>query len=144
MLRFFSVNHLYFIVYVFDRQKKTINNEIWQFFSYSIAVIGILSTIQLILALQPSQKYSLTIIHALENVLDRSYGKSTSTVFITVESSLTKSNGPSPYEMAGDVMRLNSERITMAYVMGNKIPARYSRSPRIHNVFIVDSYESFR
>lgn len=100
-------------------------------------------------ALHPSQSYSSTIIHALENILDRFNSKIASTVFITVQSSLAKSNGPNPYEMAGDLMRLKSEQITMLYVMGNEVhynktPVRYSRSLRFHNVFIVDTYESFR
>lgn len=95
-------------------------------------------------AIHPPQKYSSTIIHALKSVLDRFYRNASPTVFITAQSSLTKSNGPNPYEMAGDIVRLKSEQITMAYVMGNKIPNHYSRSPRFNNVFIVDSYESFR
>lgn len=98
----------------------------------------------MIVAINPSQKYSSTIIHALENVLDRFYENTTPTLYITAQSSLSKINGPSPYEMAGDIIRLKSKQITMAYVMGNKIPDRYSRSPRFNNVFIVDSYKSFR
>lgn len=109
-----------------------------------LALFGILSTIHLVAAIQPSQKYSSTIIHALETVLNRFYRTTTPTIFLTAQSSLTKSNGPNPYEMVGDLMRLKSKRIKMAYVVGNKIPDRYSRTPRFHNIFIVDSYESFR
>lgn len=111
---------------------------------FILALFGILSTIHLVAAIQPSQKYSSTIIHALETVLNRFYRTTTPTIFLTAQSSLTKSNGPNPYEMVGDLMRLKSKRIKMAYVVGNKIPDRYSRTPRFHNIFIVDSYESFR
>lgn len=130
----------------FSRKKSILvfYNKISRHFFFILALFGILSTIHLVAAIQPSQKYSSTIIHALETVLNRFYRTTTPTIFLTAQSLLTKSNGPNPYEMVGDLMRLKSKRIKMAYVVGNKIPDRYSRTPRFHNIFIVDSYGSFR
>lgn len=125
-------------------RKKEKNRYNSENFLHILVIVGILSTIQLCMALHPSQMYSSTIIHALENVLDRFYSKITPTVFITVASSLIANKyGPKPNELVGDIMRLKSKRSSMAYVIGNQT-IHFSRSPRVYNVFIVDSYDSFR
>lgn len=94
-----------------------------------------------------NQPYSHAIVNALENIMNRFYSKWTSTVFITQQSSLTIArNGylTRPNEIAGEMMRVGSNHgFSVAYVIENCTQKNWSYH-RFYNIFLVDSYDSFR
>ncbi|XP_055325489.1 uncharacterized protein LOC129579433 [Sitodiplosis mosellana] len=107
-----------------------------------LALVGILSSVHL-LHIIPAQIESKVIVHALDNVLDRFYSPRTSTVFIVEQSSLTVTSGLKPIEVAGELIRMESNRTSMTYVIENYIPLKKTAYQRDFNIFIVDCYESF-
>lgn len=90
----------------------------------------------------PTSIHSNTIVHALENVLDRFYTKRASVIFIAVQSSRTGNNVSEPIEVAGEIIRIESDRTSMTYVIEKHVTTEAYQ--RYYNVFLIDSYESFR
>lgn len=84
------------------------------------------------------------IVHAMQSIVNRFYTKHTPTIFITVRSSGTVKNGWKPEEIAGEIIRIGSDHTSMAYVIENNITSIFERYNRRFNVFLIDSYESFK
>lgn len=122
--------------------------------SYNITAIvisilgGILLSVHLSETLltntDPAQIKSKIIIQALDNVMDRFYGRRTTVVFIMEQSTLTANNGLKPIEVAGELIRMQCNRTSMTYVIENHITLKQMGLQRFYNIFLVDSYESFR
>lgn len=55
-------------------------------------------------------------------------------------------NDSNPLEIAGEMIRIASEQASMAYVIENNVTLAYEKSNRFrfHNIFFIDTYESFR
>lgn len=81
--------------------------------------------------------------HALENVMDQFYTKRTLIVFIAVQSSQIGNNGLKPIEVAAEMIRIKSNRIAMMFVIENHVTVNQAYQ-RYYNVFLTDSYDSFR
>lgn len=85
---------------------------------------------------------SQTMIHALENIVCRFYSDRTSTVFIMEQSSQANGGGMKPSEMVNELIRRNRAELT--YVIENRITVNHMQVCRVFNIFLIDSYESFR
>lgn len=113
-------------------------------FEISLVMFGILSSTQISDALNEIKIDSRPIVYALKNIMDRFYNNRTSVVFITMQSSQVNSGGLKPAEVAGEMIRINSNRISMTYVIENHMTMIHMQYPHTYNIFLVDSYESFR
>lgn len=94
--------------------------------------------------LDPSQIESKVIVEALDNIVERFYSRHTSIVFILEQSTLMTNSGLKPIEVAGELIRMESNRISMAYIIENHITLKLTDYQRFYNIFLIDSFESFR
>lgn len=76
--------------------------------------------------------------------MSRFYNRHTSNIFITEQSTRTVHSGFSPREISSEILRTGSNQMAMAYVIENHIKLNRMKYYRVFNVFLVDSYESFR
>lgn len=89
---------------------------------------------------------SKAIIYAMDNIMDRFYSKQTSTVFMMEQSSLAVSRNLEPEGLVDELMRIrNNDDISMCYVLESHIERSIEiYKHRFFNIFVVDSYDSFR
>lgn len=110
-------------------------------------MVGIISSVHLS-EIKPIETESKVIVQALDNVLERFYSRRTPTINIIVEqSTLTTVNSElKPIELAGELIRLESDRTShrMTYVIENHLAMKKPAYQRSYNIYLVDSYESFR
>lgn len=109
-----------------------------------IFIGGICSSIRTTETLDPVDVSTPAIVRAMENIIDRFYRIRTKKLFIMEQTSVSMSHGPSPIEIAGEIVRFEREHLSMAYVIENHTSAQFGSYHRFFNVFLVDSYESFR
>lgn len=125
-------------------ESKILTNK---YYSHQIisVFIGILPWVRSSDLMHPTKIHSKATVHALENILDRFYTKRTSIVFIAVHSSRTGNNGLKPIDVAGEVIRIESYRTSkrLTYVIEKHVTVNQAYQ-RFNNVFLVDSYDSFR
>lgn len=86
---------------------------------------------------------SKALTRALEDILERFYSKHTSTLFVRMHSSLSVRDNPDPNEIVNEMIR-NQNQISMCYVIESQSTIHDEMSNRFFNIFVVDSYESFR
>lgn len=88
---------------------------------------------------------SKVIVDALDNVMERFYKQRTTIVFLMEQSILSvNSSGLKPIEVAGELIRMENNRISMTYVIENHITLKQTGYQRFYNIFLIDSFESFR
>lgn len=107
-------------------------------------LFGILLSIDLSEMLDPARIESNVIVEALDNVMEHFYSQRTSIVFIMEQSTLSVNSGLKPIEVAGELVRMESDRISMTYVIENPITLKQMSYQRFYNIFLIDSFESFR
>lgn len=99
--------------------------------------------------MQDSMKNNSIIVRAMENIIGQFYSKQTSNVFIAFQSSQENNESSKPADVAEELIKLDSSKVSMTYVIEsnstiNQMYLTINTHQRIHNIFVVDSYESFR
>lgn len=85
---------------------------------------------------------SRIIVRALENVINRIYTQRTTTVFIVVQTSFHKSNVLTPKETAGEMLRFENNNVLFGSIIENNVSLMVYH--RFFNIFLIDSYDSFK
>lgn len=88
---------------------------------------------QLLLIPQPIE--SSALIHALSNIMYRFYFKQTTTIFIME---------PSTSDIVDAMIKSQHDQTVIAYVIESQITVNHNIVYRTFNIFLIDSYESFR
>lgn len=98
--------------------------------------------------IKPVEIESKVIVQALDSVLERFYSPRTPTINIIVEQSTSTmvNSELKPIEVAGELIRMESNRTSnrMTYVIENHLAMKKPAYQRSYNIYVIDSYESFR
>lgn len=87
---------------------------------------------------------SKPLVHAIQNIMNRFYMKHTTIIYITEQTTLATRNGLKPRDLASEIIRFVSEQAAMSYVIDDNVTLADRNFNRLFNVFVIDSYESFR
>lgn len=104
-----------------------------------IIVLGLITTPTESL-IQPIKADSRMLAHAMQNIINRFYSKHSSTVFILEGCNQALQSK----ELLGELTLIGSDRVSITYVIENNVTTNPEILLRHFNIFVVDSYESFK